>query len=81
MSTSAESCRLNLVAAGMGRPSRKGEQCMDNPIYTYYRENLEAVSKEQLLEALKNALQSAECWRGACLNGLSVQAHEQGSAT
>ena len=67
---------MNMGGAGPGRPHFKSGHAMNDPIYTYYRENIDAVSKEQLLEALKNALQSAECWRGACLNGLSVQAHE-----
>ena len=81
MSTSAESCRLNLGGAGTGRPSRKGEHHMDDPIYTYFRENLEAVTKEELLEALRNALQSAECWRESCLLGSgSFQNRSEGSA-
>lgn len=37
------------------------------PVYTYFRENLGKVTKEELLEALKNALASAASWREACL--------------
>jgi len=42
---------------------------MDDPIYDYFNRNIEAVSKEQLLEALRSALESARCWRAACLQG------------
>jgi hypothetical protein len=45
---------------------------MDDTIYRYFSENIETVSKEQLLAALKNALESAQCWREACLLGLSA---------
>lgn len=38
-----------------------------DPICSYFRENLGKVTKEQLLEALENALRSAEYWRRACL--------------
>jgi len=35
----------------------------------FFRENLPAVSKEQLLNALETALQSADHWRIAFLSG------------
>ncbi len=38
-----------------------------DPIFTFFSENIEIVTKEQLLEALKNALESAGHWREACL--------------
>jgi hypothetical protein len=38
-----------------------------DPVYSYFRENLGKVTKEEILEALKNALESATCWREACL--------------
>jgi hypothetical protein len=53
---------------------------MDNPVLTYFIENLATVSKEELLQALKNALESAECWRQACLTGaflLNPEAEER----
>ena len=47
---------------------------MEDPIFTYFSENLAAVSKEEILTALGNALKSANYWRDACLQGgLSVQ--------
>jgi hypothetical protein len=52
---------------------------MDNPIYSYFHENLATVSKEELLLALGNALESANCWRQACLLGYpSLQTRSQG---
>lgn len=42
------------------------DKAMD-PIYTYFFQNIDMVSKEELLEALENALRSAACWREACL--------------
>ena len=46
---------------------------MDDPILTYFSENLGTVTKEELLQALRNALESACHWRDACLLGrLSV---------
>jgi hypothetical protein len=45
---------------------------MDDPIYSYFHENLATVSKEELLQALRNALESANYWRDACLSGLSL---------
>lgn len=52
---------------------------MDDPILTFFSENLAMVSKEQLLEALTNALQSADCWRDACLlRHPSVQSRSKG---
>ena len=47
------------------------EDKMMDPIFTFFSENIEIVTKEQLLEALKNALRSADCWRDACLLGYS----------
>jgi hypothetical protein len=44
---------------------------MDDPIYSFFHENLAVLSKEELLQALKNALESASYWREACLSGLS----------
>jgi len=38
-----------------------------DPILSYFSENLAEVSKEQILEALENALKSAGFWREACL--------------
>jgi len=43
-----------------------------DPIYTYFRQNIETVSKEELLEALWSALESAHHWREACLLGFSA---------
>lgn len=42
---------------------------MDDTIYRYFAENIETVSKEELLEALRGVLESAQCWREACLKG------------
>ena len=44
----------------------------EDPVFVYFRENIETVSKEELLEALRSALQSAHFWREACLLGLPV---------
>ena len=44
---------------------------MPDPVLTYFSENLAVLSKEELLQALKNALESANYWREACLSGLS----------
>jgi|GEM_PF-4469231 hypothetical protein len=52
---------------------------MDDPIYSYFHENLAIVSKEELLQALKNALESANFWRKASLLGSpSVQSQREG---
>lgn len=40
---------------------------MEDVVFTYFSENLSKVTKQELLEALKNALQSAAHWREACL--------------
>jgi len=40
---------------------------MDDPVLAYFSQNLATVSKEELLQALKNALESANYWRDACL--------------
>jgi len=40
-----------------------------DPIFTFFSENIEKITKEQLLEALRNALTSADYWRDACLGG------------
>ena len=45
---------------------------MPDPVLTYFSENLAVLSKEELLQALKNALESASYWREACLSGLSL---------
>lgn len=42
---------------------------MMDSICTYFRQNIESVTKEEILEALENALRSADCWRQACLLG------------
>jgi hypothetical protein len=44
---------------------------MDDTVLTYFSENLATVSKEEILQALQNALESANCWRVACLLGAS----------
>ncbi len=40
---------------------------MDDPIYSYFSENLVAISKGDLLQAQENALRSANYWRNVCL--------------
>lgn len=40
-------------------------------VLAYYSDNIETVSKEELLEALRGALESSRCWREACLLGIS----------
>ncbi|MEN6437781.1 MAG: hypothetical protein ABFD97_04295 [Syntrophobacter sp.] len=42
----------------------------ENPIYRYFCENVETVSKKELLEALRSALESSHYWREAYLLGL-----------
>jgi len=50
-----------------------------DPIFTFFSENLATVSKQELLVALKNALESADCWRQACLLGSpSLQTRSHG---
>ena len=50
-----------------------------DPIFTFFSENLATVSKQELLVALKNALESADCWRKACLLGCpSLQTRSHG---
>ena len=51
---------------------------MDNPVLRYFAENLDKVSKEEILTALGDALLSANYWREACLLGLS-NVQEQGA--
>jgi hypothetical protein len=52
---------------------------MDDPIFTYFSENLATVTKAELLQALKNALESANHWRDACLlRSPSVQSQSEG---
>ena len=52
---------------------------MNDLVLTYFSENLATVSKEELLVALKNALESADCWRDACLLGYpSLQTRSEG---
>jgi len=48
---------------------------MDDPVLTYFSENLATVSKDELLQALKNAVRSADYWREACLGCFSPQSH------
>ena len=43
------------------------------PFYSYFSENLATVSKEEILEALRNALRSADYWREACLGGSNLK--------
>ncbi len=52
-----------------GPPIIEKAMAMD-PIYTYFSQNIESISKEQLLEALGNALKSADFGREACLLGI-----------
>ena len=60
--------------AGTGRLIGK-VRIMGDTILTYFSENLSTVSKEELLQVLQGALQSANYWREACLLGcLSGQA-------
>lgn len=54
-----------------GRLSIKKAEVMEDPVYTFFSENLATVTKEELLAALKNALESATYWRQACLGGVS----------
>ncbi len=52
---------------------------MDDPVLTYFSENLGTVSKEELLQALKNALKGANYWRNACLLGFpSIRTRNDG---
>lgn len=46
---------------------------MNDPVLTYFAENLSTVSKEELLQALENALGSASYWRDACLLGSQLK--------
>ncbi len=46
-------------------------------VYQYFSQNIERVTKEEILKALENALIGANCWREACLLGLS-NVQEQG---
>jgi hypothetical protein len=48
---------------------------MPDPVLTYFSENLAAISKEELLQALKNAVRSADYWREACLGCFSPKSH------
>ena len=50
---------------------------MDDPIYSYFHENLGSVTKEELLQALTDALQSANYWREACLVGFTSTRSER----
>jgi len=45
---------------------------MDDPVYAYFNQNIATISKEQLLEALRNALESSHFWREACLLGFTA---------
>jgi len=52
---------------------------MDDTVLTYFSENLATVSKDELLQALQNALGSAGYWRNACLLGcFSGQSRSEG---
>jgi hypothetical protein len=42
----------------------------EDPICRYFCENIENVSKKEILEALRSALESSHFWREACLLGL-----------
>jgi hypothetical protein len=55
----------------------KRQTTMDDPVYSYFHENLATVSKEKLLEALETALKSARCWRDACLLGFPSQTRSE----
>lgn len=45
-----------------------------DPVYTYFSENLDTVSKQEILVALKNALLSAGYWREVALGLKETQA-------
>ncbi len=52
---------------------------MNDLVLRYFSENLATVSKQELLVALKNALESANHWRDACLLGSpSLQTRSHG---
>jgi len=53
----------------------------EDPIYTYFCENVETVSKKELLEALRNALESSHYWRTACLLALPAVRLKSGAVT
>lgn len=49
---------------------------MMDTVLAYFSENIDKISKEEILQALRNALLSAAYWREACLLGLSnIQEH------
>jgi hypothetical protein len=53
---------------------------MDDPTYRYFQQNIETVTKEELLKALEAALQSANYWREACPLGISAVQLQSGPA-
>jgi hypothetical protein len=66
---------------GSGIPLRvliEKARIMD-PVLAYFSENLDSLTKEEILEALKNALGSAHCWREACLLGFVDATKEKNS--
>jgi len=49
-----------------------------DPIYTFFSENIETVTKEELLKALENALLSSRYWLEACLGkGFSIRTRSE----
>jgi hypothetical protein len=53
-----------------------GKAKMMDTVLAYFSENIDKISKEEILQALRNALLSAAYWREACLLGfLTVQDH------
>ena len=59
-----------ILEAALVRAAFIGKANMEDPVLTYFSENLATVSKEELLQALQAALGSAKCWREACLLGV-----------
>jgi len=69
-----------LEAALIRAAHMEGRTAVDDTIYSYFHENLATVTKEELLIALKNALESATYWRDACLSWHpSIQGGNEGS--
>jgi hypothetical protein len=50
---------------------------MDNPVFKYFSDNLATVTKEELLEALNSALESADHWRNACFLWTAMEQDSQ----
>jgi len=57
-----------LEAALIWGAHMEGRAAVDDTIYSYFHKNLATVTKEELLIALKNALESATYWKEACLS-------------